>query len=135
MTDSMRKRKKAYIDKAMELLDCTHFCAYGTDSIVDICNELGIEVPVGKEVHFRYQPYGWRVGDNDTMNLMLRVDYKDTYYHNLADAMIDEAFFHYAKLVPLELMEISIKSEANDRFRNLSADISRIGKEYDLDRF
>ena len=119
----MRERKKKYIDKIMNFLDCEHFQISNSEAVKAICDELGIYVPEGKDVHFRYYPYSY--GDGE---LMLRVDYVDKFY-NITDTMLDEAFFHYVKIMQTDAIEKALVAEAKERAKNIIKTL----KDYNLE--
>lgn len=134
MTDNMRERKKRYVERAMEYLDCDYFCIGDNqmERIAEICAELGIAVPDAKSIEFRYYLYGG--GTTSDNRMMMRVDYKDTFYP-VSDTMLDEAFFHYTQLIPARMIEYLMKREAQDRCQSLLAEVTRHKKDYQLDQF
>jgi hypothetical protein len=132
MTETMRERKINYVEKAIDYLDCECFCLSRRNAVAEICSELGIEIPSGKKIEFRYYLYGAQVEPNRRM--MLRVDYKDT-FHPLADTMIEEAFFHYAQRVPEYILEEALKAETENRIEDIFSRAHRCKKENQLDAF
>jgi hypothetical protein len=134
MTDNMRERKKRYVERAMEYLDCDYFCIGDNqmERIAEICAELGIAVPDAKSIEFRYYLYGG--GTTEDNRMMMRVDYKDTFYP-VSDTMLDEAFFHYAQLIPEHMIESVMKREAQNRCQSLLAEVTRNKKDYQLHQF
>jgi hypothetical protein len=132
MKETIRERKIKYVEKAIDYLDCECFCLRRRDAVAEICSELGIEIPSGKSIEFRYYLYGGQV--DPSRRMMLRVDYKDT-FHPFTDTMIDEAFFHYAQRVPEHILEYALKNETESRIEGIFSIAHRCKQENQLDKF
>lgn len=134
MTDSMRERKKRYVERAMEYLDSEYFCIGDNQikSIAEICTELGIAVPDAKSIEFRYYPY--RGDTSSDLCMMMRVDYKDTYYP-VSDTMLDEAFFYYSQLIPSRMIAAVLKNKTRIILDDLMEMFENERISYKLDKF
>lgn len=135
MTDSMRERKKRYVERAMEYLDSEYFCIGDNqmERISEICAELGIAVPDAKSIEFRYYLYGG--GTPPDLRMMMRVECCPDTYYPVSDTMLDEAFFYYSQLIPSKMIGAVLKYKTRTVLDDLMKTFENERISYELDTF
>lgn len=133
------RRKYLYVYEALNYLDCEKFCVYGAEA-KELASQYGIDIPdelvekEGTRVSARFSYDFDKRGDQ----VEVRVNWQSHWFEVAVEDLIDLAYMHYAKLIPIRMIESKLKHDALQKVRDMVADVDKnmvsYGLHSDLDK-